>query len=118
MKLRLVFTCLLATLPAAQAAQPCPYVTIGWSAQYSPSSPITSVLYDSGLQFLYVIFQGNIVSAYSNVPTSVMQAFSSSQQPMQVYQGLVLGRYHPMLLSNQQNCPLLNSNGMQSLWSF
>ena len=96
---------LLASPAAAAPFQPCPSTTIGWALQYPP--PLTAVLYDQGSQLLYVVWNYSIAEAYPSVPTSVMQTFSSSKNPVQVYNTSVIPSYHPLLLEEKNNCPLL-----------
>lgn len=107
-----------APVRAAPPARPCPYMSIGWSQQYPPGKTITSVSYASDYQVLFVIFNSTVASAFSNVPLSVMQAFSQTQNPLSVYNSSVVRAYHPMLLADQTNCPLLNSAGSPPLWNY
>lgn len=94
---------------AAAPARPCPTMTIGWSQQWS-GQPITSVSYSSDQTILYVIFGATMAQAFDGVPLSVMQAFSSTQNPLSVYNSSVAGRYRQMLLFETDNCPLLIEN--------
>lgn len=94
---------------AAAPARPCPYMTIGWSQQWS-GQPITSVSYVSDQTILYVIFNSVTAQAFYGVPISVMQAFSSTQNPLSVYNSSVSGRYRQMFLFETDNCPLLVQN--------
>ena len=96
---------LLASPAAAAPFEPCPSITVGWALQYPP--PITAVLYGQNGEVLYIVWNYTAVSAYPNVPLSVMQAFSSSKNPVQVYDTLVVPSYHPLLLTEKDNCPLL-----------
>lgn len=106
----LLVACAAFAAPARAApATPCPHITIGWALQYPP--PITAVLYGQDALILYVIFNSVVASAFSGVPTSVMQLFSQSKNPSLTYQTYVLGRYHAMLLFQANNCPLLFENG-------
>jgi hypothetical protein len=110
---------LVASASAADAvppAQPCPYVSTGWTQSYSSGS-ISSVSYSTDTQMLFVVFGQTTVSAFSNVPVSVMQAFSATQTPISVYNSAVVHSYHAMLLAQPTNCPFFNDNGTQPLWS-
>lgn len=89
----------------------------GWSQQYPPSATITSVSYVSERMVLYVIFNNTAAMAYSNVPLGVMQAFSQTTNPLSLYNSLVASTYHPMLLWEVDNCPVLNENGSQPIWA-
>lgn len=111
---------LAAPARAAPPAYPCPYMSLGWSQNWS-TGPISSVAYTNDYQVLFVVFAYKTVSAYSDVPISVMQTFSQSRDPQQVYQTQVVPRYHalllaessncPILVEDAQNCPLRNENG-------
>jgi hypothetical protein len=90
--------------PARAQQQVCPLVTVGWSIPYQ--GQITSVLYDYQATLLYVIFAPNIAHAFSNVPLSVMQAFSMTTNPIPYYNGYVQPSFHELSLANQTNCPL------------
>jgi KTSC domain-containing protein len=106
----------LASLSAAsaQAFIPCPFFTIGWAQSYS--QPITTVLYDTSAQLLYVIWYNTRPSAFSNVPLSIMQGFSRTNNPVGYYNSLVLPSYHALLLAQSNNCPLLYEDGSY-IWS-
>lgn len=112
-----VLAMLVGTPLAAAPFQPCPLTTIGWALQFS--GPITAVLYDTSSQLMYVVFNNTAASAFSNVAIGVMQAFSSAQtqaQVQQVYQSQLLPNYHPLLLAETNNCPLLFENGVY-IWA-
>lgn len=94
----------------AQAFVPCPQFTIGWSKQYA-GSPITSVMYDSQSQLLYVIWNNTIPSAFSNVPTTVMTGLSSARDPVVYYNSAIYPVYHSLLLAQTNNCPMLFETG-------
>jgi len=94
---------------------PCPAFTAGWAKSYY-NQPISSVMYDMNTQLLYVIFGNTFASAYSNVPTSIMQTFSQSTNVMQTYTTYVIPRYHALLLAETNNCPLLYETGAY-IWS-
>ena len=100
----------------AQLAQPCPYVTVGWSQQYQ--SPITSILYDQQHQLLYVIWNSTNANAFVGVPYSVMQALSngSMKNPVSYVTGYVIPSFHALLLAQTNNCPLLFEDGSY-IWS-
>lgn len=101
--------------PSLAQYQPCPSVTVGWSKQYS-GSPITSVQYSQDQFLLYVIFNNATASAFSNVPLSIMQGFSSTKDPVSFYNSFVLPSYHAILLAQSNNCPLLFETGA-FIWS-
>lgn len=100
---------LLSGSAAAAPFEPCPSITIGWALQYPP--PITAVLYGQNSQVLYVIWNYAIASAFIGVPLSVMQTFSSSKNPVQVYDTIVAPSYNPIFLLEKNNCPLMLEGG-------
>lgn len=102
---------LLALFPSAALAQfvPCPSITIGWAVSGPP--PVTSVTYSQQDQVLYVVFNNTQASAFSGVPTSIMQIFSQSKNYYQTYLSYVQPVYHALLLQEKNNCPLLYENG-------
>ena len=73
-------------------------------------------MYDQNTQLLYVIFGNTVASAYSNVPISIMQTFSTSTNVMNTYNTYVVPRYHSLLLAEKNNCPLLFETGAY-IWS-
>ena len=99
----------LATPVSAAPFFPCPSFTSGWSIQ--GPGPITSVMYDQDTQLLYVIFNSTFASAYSNVPISIIQTFSNSNNLMTTYQTYVVPNYHALLLEEKYNCAILNEAG-------
>ena len=102
---------------AAYAApfQPCPYVTSGWSQSWTGFN-VTTALYDGNSALLYVIFFTTTATAYSNVPYSVAQGFSSSRNPDMYWQTSVAPSYHALLLAQTNNCPLRFETGAY-IWS-
>ena len=105
----------LCALADARPFQPCPFVTAGWSQSWTGFN-VTTALYDGNSALLYVIFFTTTATAYSNVPYSVAQGFSSTGNPDMYWQTSVAPSYHALLLASQNNCPLLNDNGVY-LWS-
>lgn len=113
-----IFASMISATFAAPPATPCPYTTIGWAMQYPPSATITSVSYATDQQILYVVFNSTTVSAFSNVPIGIMQAFSATTNPLTIYNGSVVHAFHPIMLSTPSNCPLLNDDGVTPLWNY
>lgn len=116
-----VFLVVVAALFFARAARAapatvCPQSTISWAVNYT-SQPIQSVSYDSTTQYMYVVFTTQVVWAFYGVPTSLMQTFSQTKNPMQIYQNSLLGRYHVMLLFETNNCPIMNENGLSPIFT-
>lgn len=107
-RLMILLLLLLGAPAVAAPFEPCPSMTIGWALQFPP--PIIAVLYDQSSLLLYVIFNNRIAMAYSNVPVSVMAAFSRSTNPTQVYNTYVAPAYNPLLLAEGNNCPILYEN--------
>jgi hypothetical protein len=58
-----------------------------------------------------VIFNSTMATAFSNVPLSIMQGFSNTNNPVTYYSSFVLPYYHALLLAQTNNCPLLFENG-------
>jgi hypothetical protein len=111
-----IFTLLASVISACAQFVPCPSITIGWASQGPP--PVTSVLYSQQDQVLYVIFNYTQASAFSGVPTSIMQTFSQSNNFYQTYQNLVLPSYHALLLQEKNNCPLFfEPNTGKYIWT-
>ncbi len=110
----LVLLGLAASARAAAPFRPCPYVSAGWSLQFS--GPITSVQYDQSYPLLYVIFNNVTASVFVGVPLGVMTAFQQSGNPSMVYKNYVLPSYHALLLAQIDNCPLFFENGAP-IWS-
>ena len=77
----------------------------------SGDGPITSINYSGDMQLLYVIFNNTNAIAYSGVPISIMQTFSRSRNLYDTWQQAVVPAYHLLLLSETDNCPILNENG-------
>jgi hypothetical protein len=98
---------ILAVSPAA-AFSPCPTMTAGWAQSYP--GPITAVLYDESSLLLSVIWHNTIATTYSNVPFSVISVFSRSTNPVAVYDSYVVPSYHAILLSEKNNCPIIQEN--------
>jgi KTSC domain len=115
MRRLVTFLFLLVAGPALAQFQPCPYVTAGWSKQYSGFA-ISSVSYDESQLLLYVIFGNTTASAFSNVPLGVMQGFSNTRDPVAYYSSAVLHNFHALLLAQTNNCPLLFETGAY-IWS-
>jgi hypothetical protein len=115
MRVIAILLLLLIAQPAFAQFQPCPSVTAGWSKQYS-GFQITSVQYSQDQFLLYVIFRNTVASAFSNVPLSVMNGFSSTKNPDTYYSSFVLPSYHALLLAQTNNCPLLFETGA-FIWS-
>lgn len=105
-------------LPGASVAQapyrPCPSVTAGWSKQYATA--ITSIQYSQDQFLLYVIFNNTVASAFSGVPIGVMQNLSNTTNPVPYYNSFIVPSFHALMLASQNNCPLLNENGV-FLWT-
>jgi hypothetical protein len=110
--IRALLAFLLLAAPArAQPAYPCPQISFGWSQQWW-NQPISSASYDSVSQLLYVVFSPpSNVSAFSNVPLNVFSTFAQAGNPLSFYSCCVLPRYHALLLSTQNNCPILFETG-------
>ena len=83
--------------------QPCPLTTGGWSLQWRP--PLTSASWDSSTGLLYVSF-GTVVQAFSYVPIGAIQALSASKNPLPIYTNTIVPRFHQILLSEKDHCPL------------
>ena len=99
-----------AALPvASQLAAPCPTFVAGWGKQWPASciTAVTAVTYDETSLLMYIIWNNTFSSAYYPVPLSVMQTFSSSSNPSQVYNTIVKPSYHAILLEEKDNCPVL-----------
>lgn len=85
-------------------------MSAGWSQQYPATATITSVTYSADYMTLFVVFDYATISAYSNVPVSVQQAFAQTNNPLQVYNSLVKNTYHAIFLFETTNCPLILEN--------
>ena len=106
----IVFSFLFAAPALAQSAAPCPTFQAGWGKQW-PAPGITAVTYDETSLLMYIIWNYTFASAYSQVPLSIMQTFSSSKNPSQTYNTLVANRFSSLLLQEKNNCPILVENG-------
>ena len=95
---------------AAPPATPCPSSTIAWAQQWSTGT-IQSASYDQTAQVLYVIPFSQQAQAFSNVPFSVQQGFSRTNNPSAFYQSSVVPMYPEMLLMETNNCPVLLETG-------
>jgi hypothetical protein len=100
---------------SARAAIVCPFVTIGWSQSWY-NQPILSANYDSGTQLLFIVFSTQFVTAFSNVPTSIMTALSQAPNPMLYYSTIIYPTFHPLVLAQVDNCPLRYETGAY-IWS-
>lgn len=112
MVLRALTLCLLMVLAGRACAQvfPCPLVSFGWSQTWKPPSTVTSASYDSAAQVLYITLNAVVVEAYTPVPFGVIQSFTTTPNPYQLYTQ-VRAQYNQILLNQKQNCPTLQQNG-------
>ena len=105
------FAFLLLSGAAANAQSfPCPHISFGWAKNWPTGSPITSASYDTAAKTLYFTFAYTIPEAYALVPTTIMQTLSNTNSPYQIYVA-VQSQYNQILLTQKQNCPVLQQNG-------